>query len=38
MAEHQIETRILLRYDTYDNWMHSTVILKTGEAAIAAMP
>lgn len=38
MAEHQIETRILLRYDTYDNWMRSTVILKIGEAAIAARP
>ena len=38
MAEHQIETRILLRYDTYSNWMQSTVILKEGEAAIAIIP
>ena len=36
MAEHMIETRILLRYDTLSNWMNSTVILKQGEAAIAA--
>ncbi len=38
MAEHQIETRILLRYDTYSNWMNSNVILRQGEAAIAAIP
>lgn len=38
MAEHTIETRILLRYDTLSNWMNSTVILKQGEAAIAAAP
>ena len=36
MAEHTIETRILLRYDTLDHWLNSTVILKPGEAAIAA--
>lgn len=36
MAEHMIETRILLRYDTLNNWMNSTVILKPGEAAVAA--
>jgi len=36
MAEHTIETRILLRYDTLSNWLDSTVILKQGEAAIAA--
>ena len=36
MAEHTIETRILLRYDTYSNWMNSNVILKQGEAAIAS--
>ena len=36
MAEHMIETRILLRYDTLSNWLNSTVILKPGEAAIAA--
>ena len=38
MAEHMIETRILLRYDTYSNWMNSTTILKQGEAAICAFP
>ena len=38
MAEHTIETRILLRYDTLSNWLNSTVILKPGEAAIAAAP
>ena len=36
MAEHMIETRILLRYDSLSNWMNSNVILKLGEAAIAA--
>ncbi len=35
MAEHTIETRILLRYDTLSNWLGSTTILKQGEAAIA---
>ena len=35
MAEHQVEARILLRYDTYPHWINSTVILKRGEAAIA---
>ena len=38
MAEHMIEARILLRYDTYSNWMNSTTILKQGEAALAAFP
>ena len=33
-----IETRILLRYDTYSNWMNSNVILKIGEAAVSAFP
>lgn len=37
MAEHMIETRILLRYDSYSNWMTSSVILKPGEPAIAVM-
>ena len=36
MAEHTVEARILLRYDTYSNWMNSTTILKVGEAAVAA--
>ena len=38
MAEHTIETRILLRYDTYSRWMNSNTILKQGEAAICAFP
>lgn len=38
MAEHQIEARILLRYDTLENWNKSTVILKQGEAAVAVVP
>lgn len=38
MAEHQIETRILLRYDTISNWLGSSLILKKGEAAVAAYP
>ena len=37
MAEHVLETRILLRYDTYSNWMSSSLILKPGEPAIAVM-
>lgn len=36
MAEHIIESRILLRYDTLSNWMTSELILKPGEAAIAS--
>lgn len=38
MAENVLETRILLRYGTYSQWMNSDVILKLGEAAIAAFP
>ena len=38
MAENVLETRIQLRYDTYSNWMNSSVILKVGEAAICAFP
>jgi hypothetical protein len=37
MAENILETRILLRYDTYNNWMNSDVILKQGEMAVAAI-
>jgi len=36
--EHQIEARILLRYDTYSHWMNSTIILLKGEAAICSFP
>lgn len=38
MAEHMIESRILLRYDTLTNWMASTLILKQGEVAVAKIP
>ena len=38
MADNTLITRILLRYDTYNNWMNSDVILLPGEAAIAAFP
>ena len=37
MAENILETRILLRCDSYDNWMASNVILLSGEVAIAKM-
>ena len=36
MAENRLETRILLRYATYSQWMNSSVILLPGEVAIAA--
>ena len=38
MAENILETRILLRYGTYNDWMNSEVILKRGEAAVATFP
>ena len=38
MAENTLAARILLRYDTYSNWMNSTTILKQGEAAVAVFP
>lgn len=38
MAENILETRILLRYGTYSQWMNSNVILKLGEAAVCAFP
>ena len=38
MAENVLETRIQLRYGTYNQWMNSSVILKVGEAAICAFP
>lgn len=38
MAENVLETRILLRYGTYQQWMNSNVILLQGEAAICAFP
>jgi hypothetical protein len=38
MAEHTLETIIMLRYGTYAEWMNSDVILQVGEAAICAFP
>ena len=34
----RLETKILLRYATYSQWLNSDVILQPGEAAIAAFP
>jgi hypothetical protein len=33
-VENILETRILLKYDTYEHWMNSSLILKPGEAAV----
>lgn len=38
MAEKVIKTRILLKIDTYENWMKSSLILKKGEVAICEVP
>ena len=38
MADHRIETKLLLRYATYSQWMSSDVILLPGEAAVAYFP
>ena len=38
MADHVLETKIQLRYGTYEQWMNSDVILKAGEAAVAIFP
>ena len=35
MAENTLPVRIQLRFDTLDNWMNSSTILKVGEAAVA---
>lgn len=37
-VENILETRILLKYDTYEHWMNSSLILKQGEAAICTFP
>ena len=37
MAEKILNTRILLKYDTYANWMQNNPILKAGEMAIATV-
>ena len=38
MADNILETRILLRYATFSQWMNSEVILLQGEIAVAAFP
>lgn len=38
MAEKRLQTQILLRYATYEQWMNSEIILGPGEVAIAAFP
>lgn len=38
MADHVLETKIQLRYGTYNQWMNSDIILMQGEAAICAFP
>ena len=37
MAENILNTRIALKYDSYENWYASTTILKAGEIAIATV-
>lgn len=37
MAEKILNTRILLKYDTYDNWKTNDPVLKKGEVAIATI-
>ena len=34
----QINTRIQQKFDTYENWQASTIVLKAGELAIASIP
>lgn len=38
MAEHRLAANLLLRYDTYSNWMNSVTILMQGEAAVVIFP
>lgn len=38
MAEKTLKTRILLKYDTYENWTTNNPVLKKGEIAIATIP
>ena len=38
MAEKTLNTRILLKYDTYTNWTTKNPVLKAGEMAIATIP
>ena len=38
MAEKSLQTRIQLKYDSYENWHTSDLVLKAGEAAICTVP
>lgn len=38
MAEKLLNTRIALKYDSYENWMKSSLVLKTGEVALCSIP
>ena len=38
MAEKTLNTRIALKYDTYENWKTHNPVLKAGEVAIATIP
>lgn len=38
MAEKSLQTRIQLKYDSYENWLASDLVLKAGEAAICTVP
>lgn len=38
MAEKSLQTRIQLKYDSYEKWLASDLILKAGEAAICTVP
>lgn len=38
MTEKKFDTRILLKYDSLENWNSSSLILKAGEVAIATVP
>ena len=37
MAEKILNTRIMLKYDSYENWVANDPVLKQGEAAIAVV-
>lgn len=38
MADNMIHARLQLKYDSIDNWLSSSLILKSGEVAIATVP
>lgn len=38
MAEKILQTRVQLKYDSYENWMKSDLVLKAGEIAICTVP